>query len=132
MAQVGIHDNVVSLIGVVTSGLPLMLLLSYCEYGELSSVLKKRAGAGARALNSLEQKMFMLIDIARGMEHLGTCSLIHRDLAARNVRCPRKKKASAASFFGGWNFFMADNHFLLCAFFTPRHQLILLPNVIGS
>ena len=42
MAQVSGHPNLVSLIGVVTSGTPLMLLLSLCEHGALLSVLKER------------------------------------------------------------------------------------------
>ena len=35
MAQVDQHKHLVSLIGVVTRGKPKMLLLSYCEHGDL-------------------------------------------------------------------------------------------------
>ena len=41
MAQVGHHDNLVSLIGVVTSGEPYMLLLSYCHNGALLQLLQR-------------------------------------------------------------------------------------------
>merc|ERR1719272_2829413 len=48
MAQVSGHPNLVSLIGVVTSGTPLMLLLSLCEHGSLLSVLKERKLTGGK------------------------------------------------------------------------------------
>ena len=35
MAQVSGHNNLVSLIGVVTRGDPLILVIQYCEHGEL-------------------------------------------------------------------------------------------------
>ena len=43
MAQVETHPNLVSLIGVVSSGLPMLLVLSLCEHGSLLSVVQKRA-----------------------------------------------------------------------------------------
>ena len=82
MAQVEHHPNLVSLIGVVTSGAPLLLLMSYCERGALISVLKSR-NAGDDNLGS---NVKMAINVARGMEYLAANSFVHRDLAARNVR----------------------------------------------
>merc|ERR1719183_3167649 len=43
MAQVPANPNLVSLIGVVTRGDPLVLIISYCEHGSLLSLLKSRA-----------------------------------------------------------------------------------------
>ena len=43
MSQVKPHPNLVSLIGVVTSGLPLLLLISMCEHGSVQSLLQDRA-----------------------------------------------------------------------------------------
>ena len=40
--QIGDHNNLVSLIGVVTSGEPLMLLLSYCHHGALLELLQRK------------------------------------------------------------------------------------------
>ena len=37
------HANVVALLGVVTSGHPAMILVSYCEHGSLLSQLRRRA-----------------------------------------------------------------------------------------
>lgn len=39
MAQVTAHENLVSLIGVVTIGEPMMLLVSFCEDGSLLEVI---------------------------------------------------------------------------------------------
>jgi serine/threonine protein kinase len=36
-----VHEHLVRLIGVVTLGDPLMVVLEYCEYGSLDSYLKK-------------------------------------------------------------------------------------------
>ena len=84
MAQIDMHPNLVSLIGVVTAGEPpLLLLLSYCEKGALSSVLKRRKASGASVPTG--RKLQMLVDIASGMAHLAAHGVIHRHLAAYNV-----------------------------------------------
>merc|ERR1719272_2540931 len=87
MAQVSGHPNLVSLIGVVTSGTPLLLLLSLCEHGALLSVLKERKLTGGRSNTpfTLAERVKMALDIANGMAHLTALSFVHRDLAARNV-----------------------------------------------
>ena len=83
MAQVSGHPNLVSLVGCVTSGLPLLLLLSYCEHGSLLEWLKARALA--QRVPTTAEKLTMCIQIARAMSHLTECHFVHRDLAARNV-----------------------------------------------
>ena len=85
MAQVETHANLVSLIGVVTcgQGQPKVLVLSYCEHGELLGQLKRRCADG-KAFG--EQTKFRFCgEVATGMRHLGEHGLVHRDLAARNV-----------------------------------------------
>lgn len=99
MAQVGIHVNIVSLIGAVTAGgPPLLLLLSYCEQGSLLGILEKRKRNGARAQSTIRQMLLMMIDIANGMAHLVGCKLIHRDLAARNVLVDSAEVCKVADF----------------------------------
>eukprot|EP00039_Didymoeca_costata_P029606 m.25441 g.25441 ORF g.25441 m.25441 type:complete len:1157 (+) comp7707_c0_seq1:97-3567(+) len=77
------HENVIRLIGVVTSGEPFLIVLEYCENGSLQSVLKKQAQSDYCL--PPESKMSMCLHIARGMAHLTSLNFVHRDLAARNV-----------------------------------------------
>jgi serine/threonine protein kinase len=83
MAQLAGHRNVVSIIGVVTSGTPLILVLAYCDHGSLMGHLAKRAARGAAVAAAF--KIDFGAQTARGMEHLAGRHFVHRDLAARNV-----------------------------------------------
>jgi hypothetical protein len=88
MAQLTGHVNVVSLVGVVTSGVPLLLLLSFCEQGSLLFALKQGncpdqlAPFTAPGANVTAR---MACELASGMAHLAASKFVHRDLAARNV-----------------------------------------------
>lgn len=83
MVQVGAHTNLVSIIGVVTRGMPLMLVVSFCENGSLLGVLRDAESKGPSLTASTKLKMSA--EIAKGMAHLASKRFIHRDLAARNV-----------------------------------------------
>ena len=83
MMKVGQHPNLVSIIGVITAGDPYVLVLQYCEHGNVLAYLKHRFADGDAVTHSL--KMIMAVEVAEGMEHLASKRLIHRDLAARNV-----------------------------------------------
>jgi serine/threonine protein kinase len=83
MAQLAGHKNLVSIIGVVTSGTPLILVLSYCDHGSLLSHLAVGIAAGQAV--SVVNKLDFAAQTARGMEHLSRRHFVHRDLAARNV-----------------------------------------------
>ena len=89
MAQIEPHKNIVSLIGVVTSGVPLLLVEALCDNGSLLGLLKKRSiGNGPLSPTNGTKKIDadIAIDIAQGMQHLSEKHLlVHRDLAARNV-----------------------------------------------
>ena len=94
MAQVGQHRHLVSLVGVITRGRPKVLVLSYCELGELLGVLRKKAADGS----PYEMKPRLYLEIADGMAHLASLKLVHRDLAARNVLLASNWVAKVADF----------------------------------
>lgn len=94
MAQVAGHRHLVSIIGVITRGDPLVLVLQFCEHGSLQSFLRTRAAEGS-SVNFCD-KLTMAKEIALGMEHLSSLHFIHRDLAARNVLVSDGKKVIAA------------------------------------
>lgn len=83
MAQLASHPNVLAVVGVITVGYPLVLIMSYCEHGSLLSYLVANAQKGSPL--EIRLKLRLGLDVARGMEHLASRSFIHRDLAARNV-----------------------------------------------
>jgi serine/threonine protein kinase len=92
MAQVTGHKNLVSIIGVVTSGSPLILVLSYCDHGSMLSHLTKRAAEGNAV--PAASKLDFAAQTAAGMAHLSGRHFIHRDLAARNVLLASGQSAS--------------------------------------
>lgn len=96
MAQIDPHKNLVSLIGVVTSGPPLLLLLSFCEQGSLLSHARKAKDAGQPL--GLAIKLTVAEGVALGMAHLADSHLIHRDLASRNVLIDSTGVAKVADF----------------------------------
>ena len=72
------HDNVVGLVGVVTSGDPYMLVLQFCDKGALNAVLEQTDVGTDRQLR-------FAVGIAAGMAYLSARRFVHRDLASRNV-----------------------------------------------
>ena len=83
LCQVETHLHLVALVGVITRGNPKVLVLSFCEHGELQGALKKRAADGD-AFPTVDKFRFCR-EVADGMAHLARHSFVHRDLAARNV-----------------------------------------------
>ena len=96
MAQVKTHEHLVSLVGVITRGSPKVLVLSFCEHGELQGALKKRAADGD-AFSAVDKCDFCK-EIADGMAHLALHNFVHRDLAARNVLLGSGRVCKVADF----------------------------------
>ena len=94
MAQLSEHDNVVSIVGLVTSedGGPVMLVISYCENGSLDHYLRNNRENGVR------WKLTTAVGVGKGMAHLAACGIVHRDLACRNILVDNKKQPKIADF----------------------------------
>jgi len=85
------HINIVNLIGVVTAGQPLCIVLEMCPRGELKQMVKKKKVP-------IKTKLHLLHGVAQGMKYLCELKFIHRDLAARNVLVDAQKNAKVADF----------------------------------
>jgi serine/threonine protein kinase len=96
MAQVTGHKNLVALIGVVTSGAPLLLLVSLCDNGSVLDYVKEQKAGGSTVPVAVKQRM--AFEIAAGMAHLAAARFIHRDLAARNVLVDSQVTCKVADF----------------------------------
>lgn len=98
MSLVPNHPNIVPLIGVVTSGTPLYLIVPLCEHGSMLSFVKKRFAGVLQQRLPISEKISMAADIAKGMAHLSSHSFVHRDLAARNVLVDSMYRCRVADF----------------------------------
>jgi ephrin-A len=119
MMQVPPHANVVAIIGVVTKGAPLMLVLSFAENGSLLDWLNVHklpsndggkhnsleiAGTSTNGVGSkssklnLKQKQRLAADVCAGMAHLAKHHIVHRDLAARNTLVNSLRRALVSDF----------------------------------
>ena len=98
MALVSDHKNLVSLIGVVTRGVPLMMVTQYCEHGSLLDLLRKQADGHGPLVHRPKSVHWVGYEIALGMHHLIDLSFVHRDLAARNVLLDQDMVCKVADF----------------------------------
>jgi len=93
------HTNIVTAVGVVTSGSPAMLVLELCARGELQGILKDAANPNnpMEPLSKSHKRKYCH-DIVKGMEYLAGLGFVHRDLAARNVLVDDKDNGKIADF----------------------------------
>ncbi|EGD79629.1 TK/RTKC protein kinase [Salpingoeca rosetta] len=90
MAQFA-HPNVVAMVGVVTVGDPLLVILEYMEHGSLKSYLENKDVPS-------ELKIQFIADCCAGLAHIHAKGFIHRDVAARNVLISTEVTAKIADF----------------------------------
>ena len=91
------HPHILMLIGVVTIGEPMMIVLQLCAKGALHEVLSKldRNAITDRCRTRLFD---FCVGIADGMAYLASWQFIHRDLAARNVLVTATDEPKIADF----------------------------------
>uniref|UniRef100_A0A7E4UMB4 Protein kinase domain-containing protein n=1 Tax=Panagrellus redivivus TaxID=6233 RepID=A0A7E4UMB4_PANRE len=104
MKAIGYHENVVNMLGCVTIGHPIALVLEYCPHRDLLQYVKARK-VDVNISHSIEEKInytkdFLIFawQIAHGMKFLVTKGIIHRDLAARNVMIDAERNAKIGDF----------------------------------
>ena len=78
------HHNVPMLIGVVTIGEPMLIVLQLCAKGSLNEVVSK-FDRDAITDRCQTQLFDLCVGIADGMAYLASRQFVHRDLAGRNV-----------------------------------------------
>ena len=83
------HPNLVRLVGVQEARQPVMLVLEYCEHGDLLNMLRARAAGGGNAAVGRDftpaQRRDMAAQSAAGLRYLHSKLVVHRDVAARNI-----------------------------------------------
>nr|BBA10911.1 protein tyrosine kinase 7 [Dugesia japonica] len=80
-------DYVTKLLGICIELEPCLLILEYCEWGDLKQFLRCLQDRSNPNLPYLTkgQKMTMCAQIAKGMENISYIRCVHKDLAARNI-----------------------------------------------
>ena len=93
LARVGVHRNVLSLLGASmdATGSRLLIVTDLVERGSLDRAL---ADGGL----SLRQLLAIARGVTAGMVHLHRCKVVHRDLAARNILLTSTLDAKIADF----------------------------------
>jgi len=77
------HSNLVQLVGVVTvpRSMPPLLLMEYCEHGNLLEVVR----LGEEEDLDVSLLLTFCHDVACGLHYMGSRRIVHRDVSARNV-----------------------------------------------
>ncbi|KAG0291299.1 hypothetical protein BGZ96_005292 [Linnemannia gamsii] len=89
MNQCGHHDNVVQFYGVAIRSCgderngDRFMIMQFYEHGDLVKLLE--APVGALEAPSLEDRLYLAMDIATGLEHLYNCGFHHGDLHPKNI-----------------------------------------------
>eukprot|EP00042_Codosiga_hollandica_P027042 m.131215 g.131215 ORF g.131215 m.131215 type:complete len:373 (+) comp52365_c0_seq3:1238-2356(+) len=85
------HEHVTALIGVVTLGDPVMVVMEYCEFGSLEKYVRDRQ-------LDQRQRFGLAADAAAGLAYLASLLFVHRDIAARNILVNSEQRAKISDF----------------------------------
>eukprot|EP00039_Didymoeca_costata_P032399 m.37680 g.37680 ORF g.37680 m.37680 type:complete len:740 (+) comp9339_c0_seq1:250-2469(+) len=96
MYHLGEHPNLVKFVGVAVQQRPWLVVLEFCQYGDLSDVLK--ALARRKVTLSVKEQLTMADQLAEGMGYIAEKRYVHMDLAARNVLLAEGGRLKVADF----------------------------------
>ncbi|KAF9987335.1 hypothetical protein BGZ65_004093 [Modicella reniformis] len=89
----GNHDNIVQFYGIATRNHPekveRFMIMQYYEAGDLVNLIEKPQNLPEPP--SLNDKLFLALDIALGLEHLFQCGFHHGDLHPKNILVDTRK-----------------------------------------
>lgn len=110
MKQVGQHENIINMIGCITTSEPPCLIFEHMPKGDLLHYLQKAKEKNEFIL--LDKLLKYAIQIATAMNFLSGKGFIHRDLAARNVLLDEGDKIKVGDF--GLARFIQDDRIYVC------------------
>lgn len=82
------HPHLVTLLGICMTCVPVQLVMEFCEWGDLRSLLRA-GGATRKGLSSVVAMADMGTQAASAVTYLHSKLCLHRDLAARNILVAR-------------------------------------------
>lgn len=77
------HQHILSLLGVSTKGITQCLLYEFLQLGDMRQFLLSQQSHGNQL--SCKELMYIVTQVASGLEYLATQHYIHKDVAAHNV-----------------------------------------------
>eukprot|EP00928_Gymnodinium_smaydae_P054018 TRINITY_DN37870_c0_g1_i1.p1 TRINITY_DN37870_c0_g1~~TRINITY_DN37870_c0_g1_i1.p1 ORF type:complete len:587 (+),score=119.37 TRINITY_DN37870_c0_g1_i1:49-1809(+) len=78
------HENLVR-VHAAQAKVPFVIIQEYCEGGNLLDLLHSRSRATSAGAPTMEQRLKIGLDVARGMAALHEANVVHRDLKSENV-----------------------------------------------
>ncbi|WKX88718.1 hypothetical protein Q1695_008385 [Nippostrongylus brasiliensis] len=110
MKNLGYHTHVISMLGCVSCTVSPMILVEYCEHGDLLHFVRKQRGrllthdnedssdASVDICVRIKDLVSIAWQVSDGLTYLSSKNFIHRDVAARNVLLTKHLVAKVSDF----------------------------------